>query len=195
VNLISHSLCWSRYSCSENTPRSVALICQNVITLRYLLMWAREGRVDRRVINLLTPSHALTPMCTVTPRSIFLFRYAQFFLHFGRHIIFLLTYSMEQSPSWEANRFSVSQENSPYFMEPEGSLPHSQVATAVPILSQLDPVHTPTSHFLKIHLNIILSSAPGSPKWSLSLRFPHQNPVYASPLPPYALHAPPISFF
>ena len=25
---------------------------------------------------------------------------------------------------------------------------------------------------------------PGSPKWSLSLRFHHQNPVYASPLPP-----------
>jgi hypothetical protein len=24
---------------------------------------------------------------------------------------------------------------------------------------------------------------PGSSKWSLSLRFPHQNPVYASPLP------------
>jgi hypothetical protein len=24
---------------------------------------------------------------------------------------------------------------------------------------------------------------PGSPRWSLSLRFPHQNPVYTSPLP------------
>jgi len=24
---------------------------------------------------------------------------------------------------------------------------------------------------------------PGSPKWSLTLRFPHQNPLYASPLP------------
>jgi hypothetical protein len=26
-------------------------------------------------------------------------------------------------------------------------------------------------------------STPGSPHWSLSLRFPHQNPVHASPLP------------
>ena len=41
----------------------------------------------------------------------------------------------------------------------------------------------PTSHFLKIHLNIILPLTPGSPKWSLSHRFPHQHPIYASPLP------------
>ena len=53
----------------------------------------------------------------------------------------------------------------------------------LPILSQLDPVHTPTSYFLKTCLNIILPSTSGSPKWSLSLRFPHQNPVYASRFP------------
>ena len=44
-------------------------------------------------------------------------------------------------------------------------------------------------------LNILLPFTPGSYKLSLSFRFPHQNPVYISPLSPYMLHAPSISFF
>jgi len=36
------------------------------------------------------------------------------------------------------------------------------------------------SHRLKIHCHINLTSTPGSSKWPLSIRFPHQNPVYTS---------------
>ena len=64
----------------------------------------------------------------------------------------------------------------PAFMEPKGSLPHS-----IPILCQLDPVHTPTFHILKIHPNIILPSTPGSPKLAMN-RPPNPNIAANSPL-------------
>ena len=51
----------------------------------------------------------------------------------------------------------------------------------VSILRQPNPVHIPTSYLLEIHPNIIHASAPRSPHWSLSLRFPHQDPIH-SPL-------------
>jgi len=45
---------------------------------------------------------------------------------------YLLTCSMEQNPSWEANRYSASQEIPPHFMEPEVLLLHSQVPATCP---------------------------------------------------------------
>ena len=79
-------------------------------------------------------------------------------------VITLLTYSMEQSPSWESNGFSASQEILLIFWNPKVHFRVHKYPPPVPILSQLIPVHTPTSHFLKIHLNIIFPSTPGSPK-------------------------------
>ena len=95
----------------------------------------------------------------------------------------LLTYSMLQSPSWEANWSAASQEIPRISWNPKVQYRTHKCPPPVPILSQLNPVHTPKSHFLKIHFNIILPSMPGSPQWSPSFRFPHQNPVHAFPLP------------
>ena len=67
-------------------------------------------------------------------------------------------------------------------METEGSSPKSQVPATcpypVPVQSSSHPIPHSENSF-----NITLPSTSGSPKWSLSFRFPHQNPAYASPLP------------
>ena len=79
---------------------------------------------------------------------------------------------MEQRPSWEANRFSASQEIPRILWYPKVHYSIDKFPPPFPNLNHLDAVHTPTSHFQKIHLNIILPSMPGPP---LSLRFHHQN--------------------
>ena len=90
---------------------------------------------------------------------------------------------MEQSPSWEANWFAASQEIPRFLWNPKVHYHIHKRPPPVPILSQLDPVHTPTSHYLKIHPNIIHPSTPGSPQWSLSLRIPHPKPcIRLSPI-------------
>ena len=59
----------------------------------------------------------------------------------------------------------------------------------VHVMGQPNPVHIPTSHLLEIHPNIIHPSTSRSPQWSLSLRFPHQDPI-RPPLLTHMRHMP-----
>ena len=97
----------------------------------------------------------------------------------GRNILtYLLTYSMVQSPSWAANWFAASQEIPRILRKPKVHYRTHKRPPPVSILGQPNPVHIPTSHLLEIHPNIIHPSTPRSPQCSLSLRFPHQDPIH-----------------
>ena len=103
----------------------------------------------------------------------------------------ILTYSMVQSPSSEANWFAAGQEIPRISQNPNVHYRTHKRPPTVSILGQPNSVHIPTSHLLEVHRNIIHPSTPRSPQWSPSLRFPLHTP---SPQP-YAPHVQPISFF
>ena len=91
------------------------------------------------------------------------------------------TYSMMQSPAWEANWFAASQEIPRISRNPKVHYRTHKRPPTVSILGQPNLVHIPTSHLLEIHPNIIHPSTPRSPQWSPSLRFRKQDPIH-SPL-------------
>ena len=90
----------------------------------------------------------------------------------------ILIYSMVQSPSWAANWFAASQEIPRISWNPKVHYRTHKRPPPVSILDQPNPVHIPTSHLLEIYPNIIHPSTPRSPQWSLSLRFPRQDPIH-----------------
>ena len=99
-------------------------------------------------------------------------------------LFLLITYSMVQSPSSEANLFAASQEIPRISRNPKAHYRTHKRPPPVSILGQPNPGNIPTSYLLEIHPNIIHPSTPRPPQWSLSLRFPHQDPIH----PPLLTH-------
>ena len=112
----------------------------------------------------------------------------------AKHLLtYLLTYAMVQSPSWESNWFAASQEIPRISRNSKVHYRIHKRPPPVSILGQPNPFHIPTSHLLEIHRNIIHPSAPRSPQWSPSLRFPHQDPIHP-PLLTHTRHMPSPSY-
>ena len=103
-------------------------------------------------------------------------------------LTYLLTHSMEQSPFWEANRFSASQEIPRILWNPKVHYRIHRCPPPVSILRQLDltswryilllfPIYRWVSQ-------VVIFSQVSPPK-----------PCICLSTLPYALHSPPISFF
>ena len=101
---------------------------------------------------------------------------------------------MEHSPSWEANRFSASQEIPRILWNPKVHYRIHKFLPPVPILSQLESVHAPTSHFLRSILILSSHLCLGLPSGLFPSVSP-PKPCIRLSSPPYALHAPPNSFY
>jgi hypothetical protein len=90
----------------------------------------------------------------------------------------LLTCSMEQSPSEKLTDFQLVKKL-PAFYRTWGAVPSSQVPT-----NWASSIQSVPTHLISWTCMLTLSShlCLGLPRGFFPLRFPHQNPVYSSPL-------------
>jgi hypothetical protein len=101
---------------------------------------------------------------------------------------------MKQSLSCEANRFTASQEIPHILWNSKAHCRIHKCPPSVSILSQLNPVRTPTSNSLKICIIFYSHLQLGLPSGLFSLGFPTKI-LYTPPSYPVRVICPRISFF
>jgi hypothetical protein len=98
-------------------------------------------------------------------------------------ITYLLTYNMEQSPYWEANRFAASQEIPRILWNPMVNYRIHKCPQPASILSQLNSFHTPHPTFLSFILILSFHRRLGPPVVSFTQVFPPEPCTRLSPPP------------
>ena len=98
------------------------------------------------------------------------------------------TYLLHGAESF-LSRFAASKEIRRISRNPKVHYRTHKRPPPISSLGQPNPVHIPTSYLMEIHPNIIHLSTLRSPQWSLSLRFPRQDPIHP-PLLTHTRHIP-----
>ena len=151
--------------------------CLHYKFLKQVLWWAKN-------IEVLNTS--------ILTQEFWLIRYSELVTYLLTYLpTYSLTRSLEQSLSWEANWFSASHEIPRISWNPDVHYRSHKCPSPVSILSQLDPVHAPTSWRSILILSYHLCQ--GLPSGLFSSCFPTKT-LYTPLFPPYVLHALPISF-
>ena len=180
----SESLCWLRYPGPwPDSIRSVVLESFPISAytqphpLWNLALYRTDHHLDHNTCpdSEMKKPKALQLCCSLYQNvsTVHMFLLSAFLTHtwpgrlLGGGVKLLLTYSMVQIPSWEANWFAASQEIPRISRNPKVHYRTHKRPPPVSILGQPNPVHIPTFHLLEIRPNIIHPSTPRSPQWSL----------------------------
>ena len=210
LRIVRPIFCWMMQACGgENSSSAVLWSYESLINVWHVLQTRFTSVYSRKFIigNLHTHHNANTCFITATHFRLFwkvsnvfntrnVITFQQLCCSWYKNeFCLLLANSMESSHCWEANQFSASQEIPHLFWNPK--FPYRIRKCRQLSLSWARSIQSvpPTFHFLKFHLNTInLLSTPVASKWSLSRKFPLQNPVWTSHLP-HKCYMPPSSWY
>ena len=124
-------------------------------------------RTQDRRITLTSQTVPIKPITATQNETVYFPEAKKKLLDKATLLTYLLTYLLTTWSKVLPDKLTGSQlvkKYSAFFLNPKVHYHIYNLPPPVPILSHFNPVHTPTSHSLKIHINIIISSMSGSPK-------------------------------